>query len=100
MYPSLSVTMDVTVLWESPSGTPKDCDWRIIGDLFEKGDAFTSFNARMPKKAIKTIFKSIFGIVLFLVLSEDAMKQLCYITFPEILSFVKSENVKIPFNCR
>ena len=54
----------------------------------------------MPKKASKTIFKSIFGIVLFLVLSEDAMKQLCYITFPEIEAFVKSDNVKIPLNCR
>lgn len=52
------------------------------------------------KQLSRIICKSAFGIVLFLVLSEDAMKQLCYITFPEILSFVKSENVKIPFNCR
>lgn len=28
------------------------------------------------------------------------MKQLCYITFPEIEAFVKSDNVKIPLNCR
>ncbi|WP_372932062.1 hypothetical protein, partial [Shewanella putrefaciens] len=82
----------------SPCGTPKDCDCRTIGDLSEKRDAFTSFNVYKHKIASKTIFKRMLGIVLFLILSDDAMKQLCYITFPESDGFVKTDFVKNPFS--